>query len=246
MSSLPQNLQPMSFWRSLRFFGLLSAFFAVMYWRVVPLLDEMLGNPLFVTFLFGFGFPCLVLLFLCFHFYRRETGSPARTTFKQRFRLEPLSGNGWLSTLGLSIIVLASNWLLEPTASWMQLYLPSPPKAWVLMQQPDPFYFMEVRFSWWVAAGFLVLSVLRAFAGELWWRGYILPRQEISFGKRAWIIHGILYTLFFVFMPWELIRILPACLAIPFVAQKMKNTWPGIIAQLVTDLPVLWAIVSHL
>jgi len=27
---------------------------------------------------------------------------------------------------------------------------------------------------------------------ELWWRGYILPRQELAFGRWTWIIHGLL------------------------------------------------------
>lgn len=236
----------MSFWRSLWFFGLPSAFFAFMFWKVIPLLDMMLGNPLFITFLFGFGFPCLVLLFLSMRFYRKESASPERITLRQRFRLEPLSGKAWLWTLGLGILVVGSYRVLEPTSSWMQQYLPSAPKTWVLMQEPDPLYFMGVRFSWLVAAGFLALSILRAFSVEFWWRGYVLPRQEISFGNRAWIIHGILYALFFLFMPWEIIRLFPACIAIPFVAQKLKNTWPGIIAQLAADLPVLLGIISRL
>jgi membrane protease YdiL (CAAX protease family) len=66
---------------------------------------------------------------------------------------------------------------------------------------------------------------------ELLWRGYILPRQELAFGKKAWLIHGLLWTMLHSFKWWEMIGLLPVCLLISFVAQKSKSIWPGFIVH---------------
>jgi len=44
-------------------------------------------------------------------------------------------------------------------------------------------------------------------------------------------MHGLLWTSFHLFAPWNLLTILPGCLALSYVAQKLKNTWPAIIAH---------------
>jgi hypothetical protein len=236
----------MSIEKSLWFFGIPCALFAFLFWRILPFLDMMSGNVLFVTFLIGFGGPYLFLLLFSLRFYGKEKKGSSGLTLKKRFRLEALTGISWLWTLGLCVFVYLSCRLFAPTTEWIRSYLPSPPKYWVLLQEQDSLYFMEARYSWWVFAGYIGFSILRAFGTEFWWRGYILPRQELSFGKKAWFIHGILYTMFFVFMPWDLLRVFPSCLAIPFVAQMLKNTWPGVIAQMVVELPVLFGIISRM
>jgi hypothetical protein len=105
---------------------------------------------------------------------------------------------------------------------------------------------MEEKYSWRIFLGYLVFSLAKSFGTEFWFRGYILPRQESASGTTAWLLHGILYTLFFLFMPWYVIAFALPCFALPFVAQKLKNTWPGIIAQFVSDVPLLFMIASRI
>ena len=89
--------------------------------------------------------------------------------------------------------------------------------------------------QWWIVFGYLGGLFFNIFGEEFWWRGYILPRQEVVMGKYTWFIHGILWTLFHVFWKWNLIMLLPVCLSISFVASKLKNTWPAIIAHFVLN-----------
>jgi membrane protease YdiL (CAAX protease family) len=43
---------------------------------------------------------------------------------------------------------------------------------------------------------------------ELWWRGFILPRQEPVFGRRTWVLQGVLHGFFhFSFGPGVLFLI---------------------------------------
>jgi membrane protease YdiL (CAAX protease family) len=67
------------------------------------------------------------------------------------------------------------------------------------------------------------------------WRGYILPRQEKTYGKWAWLVNGLLWAyLFHFFVPWNFLSFWPSMLITPFIAQRTKNTW---VALLVHGMP---------
>ena len=70
---------------------------------------------------------------------------------------------------------------------------------------------------------------------ELWWRGYILPRQERQHGRYTWAIHGVLWAFFHAFKWWAVPFMLFTTWIIPFIAQRTGSTTPGIIIHLVTN-----------
>lgn len=87
--------------------------------------------------------------------------------------------------------------------------------------------------------GLVVLFGMQLFfniAGEeLWWRGYVLPRQELAFGHRAWIVHGLLWWCFHVFKWWDLVTVLPLTLILSYAAQRTRNNWIPTIAHLLAN-----------
>lgn len=89
-----------------------------------------------------------------------------------------------------------------------------------------------IQGAWAVAALYLVMLFFNIAGEELWWRGVILPRQELVHGRYTWIVHGLLWTLFHIFKWWDLIGLLPVCLITAYSAQRLKNNWPGTIAHL--------------
>ena len=65
---------------------------------------------------------------------------------------------------------------------------------------------------------------------EVLWRGYALPRMEKHFGKWGWLVNGLLWNLaIHFFFRWSLITLIPVSLAVPYLSQKYKSLWPGII-----------------
>jgi membrane protease YdiL (CAAX protease family) len=60
----------------------------------------------------------------------------------------------------------------------------------------------------------------------------------------AWLVHGILWTIWHVFWKWNLLMILPVALAVPFVVQKTRNTWAGIIAHGILNAVPLGIIIA--
>jgi membrane protease YdiL (CAAX protease family) len=101
--------------------------------------------------------------------------------------------------------------------------------------------------QWWLAVYYILVLVFGNIAGEeLWWRGYLLPRQEAASGSMAWLSNGLLWVAFHLFFQataWDMIRMMPTCCALAFVAQSRKNTWPGVVAHSVANSGFLIQIV---
>jgi len=72
--------------------------------------------------------------------------------------------------------------------------------------------------------------ILNILGEEFLWRGVMLPRQEIAFGKHAWVIHGFGWGLFHIAFGWPLlITLIPLIFIQSFIVQRTKNSWIGVI-----------------
>lgn len=59
---------------------------------------------------------------------------------------------------------------------------------------------------------------------ELLWRGYLFPRQELTHGKHTWVVHGLLWTGFHMFAPYNALMVLPGALFMSYIVQRYRNT----------------------
>ncbi|HKZ70997.1 MAG TPA: CPBP family intramembrane glutamic endopeptidase, partial [Anaerolineales bacterium] len=144
--------------------------------------------------------------------------------------------------LGFTALWLSS--FFAPPAYWPAELKPAAPAANASAALPTELMGMPLADNWWILAVLLGSLVIATLGEEFWWRGYILPRQELVHGKRTWIVHGLMWAAFHLFAPWNLIAILPGCLALSYVAQRLKNTWPAVIAHgLANGLLVLIVVV---
>jgi membrane protease YdiL (CAAX protease family) len=83
---------------------------------------------------------------------------------------------------------------------------------------------------YWLLLIWLPYWILNILGEEFLWRGVMLPRQEIAFGKHAWLIHGFGWSLFHVAFGWQLlITLIPLIFIQSYVVQKTKNSWIGVI-----------------
>jgi membrane protease YdiL (CAAX protease family) len=139
--------------------------------------------------------------------------------FASRYRLSRMDGRAWLWTTGgllvMGVLSLAANLLLP--ALWRALRF-TPPEAYI--EGAPALWFTLVNL------GFNILGE------ELWWRGFILPRQELVHGRWTWLVHGVLWAWFHAFKWWVVPAMMITCLVIPFVALRTRNTWPGIFIHL--------------
>ena len=102
--------------------------------------------------------------------------------------------------------------------------------------------------QWWIAFYYLLVLLVGNIAGEeLWWRGYLLPRQEAASGRVPWLYHGLFWAAFHLFFQataWDMIRMMPTCCALAFVAQSRENIWPAVVAHSVANSGFLIQIVQ--
>jgi hypothetical protein len=62
------------------------------------------------------------------------------------------------------------------------------------------------------------------------------------------MLHGVLWNLFHTpFYPWQILALLPVCLAIAWVCQRTQSTLPGLVIHgVVNGLPALLAVMMAL
>jgi len=107
---------------------------------------------------------------------------------------------------------------------------------------------LPLQGAWWIPVYYAVVMLVCNIGGEeLWWRGYVLPKQELAFGRTAWFVHGISWSIFHLFMQptlWDTVRMAITGVALSFVAQRTKSTWPGIVGHSFGNLPFFLSLVK--
>lgn len=84
--------------------------------------------------------------------------------------------------------------------------------------------------KYWILLIWLPYWILNILGEEFIWRGVMLPRQELAFGKYTWLIHGFGWGLFHIAFGWHLlITLIPILFIQSYVVQKTKNSWNGAI-----------------
>jgi membrane protease YdiL (CAAX protease family) len=230
----------MPIWQALLYFGLPALLFRLFLYNGTPALIG-LGLPPFEAHVVGFTVPSAILLALALGFYRRDGYPLSWGAFTARLRLFAMTGRDWLWALGGLVVTFLSIGALSFTSLVLLAAIPAlaPPDFFPPWLRPGTgfdaalfarFVGAPLEGNWRVAVLFVALLFFNVLGEELWWRGYILPRQERAHGGWAWAIHGVLWLLWHVaFYPWQVFALLPICLAIPYIAQRRQNTWPAIV-----------------
>jgi membrane protease YdiL (CAAX protease family) len=239
-NNAPARIKPMSFWKALLFFGLPALLFRIFLYTGIPMLID-LGLKPFEAYVVSFTLPAAILFALAFGFYKRDGFPVTWQEIKIRFRLLPMTGKDWLWGIGGFIVTFLSIGAVGGTAQMLIKAFPTiaPPQFFPPWLTPglnfDTALFSDyigapLKNNWGVAFLFIVMLFFNIAGEELWWRGYILPRQEQVHGRWTWLIQGLLWLFWHVaFYPWQIFALLPICLALPYIAQRRKNTWVALI-----------------
>ncbi len=232
--------KPMPFWMSLIFFGIPASIIGIGFYWGIPLLARM-GIPFFWSYNLFMGIPAMLMFVAAFVAFRLEGNPFTWEGIGSRLRLKSIKGKEWWWTAGLFIVFgigpfvlkFANRWLASTLLFTPPNFLPAllDPRVDTAIALNNDFWGVPLHGNWPVFWVQLLVLFFNIFGEELWWRGYVLPRQELAHGKWAWALHGILWLLFHVHQRWNWIGMLPGALLIPFVASKLKNTTPAIIAH---------------
>jgi membrane protease YdiL (CAAX protease family) len=140
----------------------------------------------------------------------------------EHLRVRRLSARDWRVAglaLALTFAAMAALQLANATV-WPQLP-PHPPFMAVKALEPTQYYL----FALWLP--FFAVNIV---GEELWWRGFIQPRQEPVFGASTWVIQGLLHGAFhFSFGLGVMFILWPVLFSIPWAVQRTRNTSVGML-----------------
>jgi len=247
----PDSLKPIPFWQAFLLFAIPGAIVYLNIYLAVPYLVRA-GVPLILCFPPLLMSP--VLLPASLLLFKREGNQWSWATLRERFRLHPITGTQWLWVIGTLLVIQLSDGLfgfigLDGLARWLAgipLFKPPPylpslidPRV-ELALLPSEFLGAPLRGNWWIPLWWVGLLLLSNLGEELMWRGYILPRQELSLGKWAWVANGLLWNfLLHAVLKWQYLGMLPGMLLTPWLAQKLKNTWASFLVHFVGNLLIV-------
>ncbi|MBW8888802.1 MAG: CPBP family intramembrane metalloprotease [Fibrobacteres bacterium] len=85
---------------------------------------------------------------------------------------------------------------------------------------------------YWILGAWLPFFILNILGEEFIWRAFMLPKQEAAFGRNAWLVNGCLWCLFHAAFPWQvLVTLIPITLILPYIVQRRRSTWGGVIIR---------------
>jgi membrane protease YdiL (CAAX protease family) len=247
-NNLDQRLKPMPLWLSFILFGVPGA---IIYWAMyegVPLLVQN-GLPLVVAFAL-LSLPGVGLLVASLVAYRLDGYSWNWAEFKERFRFHAIKGKDWLWVIGIFLISTLSDEGLQVIGKRLATmpffappdYLPALFNPLKEVQFPlTEFLGAPIKGNWGILALWIPLNLFSMVGEEFMWRGYILPRQELTHGKWAWAVNGLMWAfLIHACMKWHYIGMLPSMLLTPWLAQKLKNTSASAMVHIGGNAILFW------
>jgi membrane protease YdiL (CAAX protease family) len=226
---------------SLLFFGFPAVALLVGFHGVMPVLMAAGWLP-FYAFCVGIGGPLAGMLLASLVAYRMEGNPLSWAALRIRFRLGRMDGKSWLWVGGTLLLMLLGFVLLSQGEQLLidRGLMPLPARLPAFLDPRNPVSsrvafdeaFGGLKGNWLALGAFGVLLLINIIGEEFWWRGYVLPRQELVHGPRTWGVHGVLWAAFHVFKWWDIIALLPVTLALSYMVCRLKNTTPGILVHL--------------
>ena len=228
----PGIIKPMKFGHSILLFLIPGLYGVFAFYVLFPFLIH-LGMP--EEFAYGTQMLSVFLLLLIATVIglRKDGWSLSWATARDRLRIKSMDSTAWKWTLVFLFLNLLLGYLLNLLGLFVFEKLDFlPPDANIPLTNIP----------------FLVLVLfMNIIAEELWWRGYILPRQELTHDKYAFLVNGVLWSLFHMFKWWAVPLMLFRNWMEPFVVQRTKNTTPAIIMHSISNgISVLLSIIALL
>jgi len=189
----------------------------------IPYLSTITGQETILFWFIVAGLGIFTPLILTGIFLLKFEGYKlSKSTITERLRFKKLTKQDVLWSVGGLILVMAiSGGLMKLIELVVGRIDTSPPFMAFEPLSQGRYWLLAVWGPYWI---------LNILGEEFLWRGVMMPRQEVVFGKNTWIIHGIGWGLFHIAFGWQLlITLIPLIFIQSYIVQKTKNSWVGVI-----------------
>jgi membrane protease YdiL (CAAX protease family) len=228
------------------------------FYGLMPVLVSA-GVLLYYAYALGLGLPLVLLLVLSLVWLRLEGRPLTWATVRERFRLKAMDGRQWLWALAVAAVANLVGFPLLKQLGQILIergWMPVPADLPALVSPlslTDPMVAYDAAVggllgNWPLVAFMAVLLVFNILGEEFWWRGVVLPRQELAFAGWTWVVHGLMWAAFHGYKWWDVLALVPNSLGLAFVCTRFKSTTPGIVIHTITNgvalLPVIAAVLG--
>jgi membrane protease YdiL (CAAX protease family) len=231
----PLRIKPLGWAPSLGIFTVTAGMIYATHYIFAPWFKQATGEPYLAGYLIGWIGNMGIVFTLSLVAYRLEGRPFAWRAFSARYRLDRMPREDWLWALALILAVVLSSILFAFTSRWLiaiPFLAPHPafPPDYVSGRVvPGTLFEMPLRGEWWLIPVYFAGWFLNIAGEELWYRGWMLPRQEAAFGRGAFLVNGLMFTFQHFLYPWNFLVLLPGVLFVVWVVQRRRNTWLTII-----------------
>jgi membrane protease YdiL (CAAX protease family) len=216
-------MKPMNLRLSLIYFGIPTLLMFITTHYYIPAFHASTETPPIIAWYTGGLFLLFLPLFIAsLILYKKEKKEASTGSFKERFWLQRPDKKviGW-ALLGVILSFIFTYFFMEIGKLISTDFTPQP--AFMNM---EPLKKGEL----WLLAAWIPMYIFNILGEAFYWRGYIFPRQYLSFGKYTWLVHGSLWWLFHIPMGLNLLfTLIPIIFITAWIVQKTKSTWADII-----------------
>jgi len=247
------NIKPLPLGKTIVYCLIPALILYTTHYYLIPWYVAFSGVPYFIGYLAGYVSTMGLFFLAALVAYRKEGHPLDWGGIKTRFRLSRMRWLDWVWTAVIIVFVLVTYFGLGFTGDWVKgVPFLMPRETWPAEFGPggvnnfnnDVFMGMPLKGQWWVVLVYFIGWFFNIFGEEFWFRGYILPRQELAFGGAAWVVNGLMFTINHLWQPWIMIAILPSVLLMVYVVQRRKNTWISIIQHGFVNISLLFVLIG--
>lgn len=217
------QLKELGFIRSFAIYIPAAVLMFVLTMYLIPYLSEVTGQEtiLFWFIVAGLGiFTPLIITWILI--LKAEGFTLSKSTWLERLRFRKITGKDLLwSLVGLILVGIISGIVMKGLEVLIGEFDHSP--AFMTFEPLS-------KGRYWLLLIWLPYWILNIMGEEFLWRGVMLPRQEVAFGKYTWLVHGFGWGIFHTAFGWQLlITLLPLIFIQSYIVQKTKNSWVGVL-----------------
>lgn len=228
--------KPISLFKSFMIFFLAGLLFYIVIKILVPAISFATGQTEYIVWMFTGSFVLFLPLFVTTLCLLKKDGCKMDPReLAKALNLKPLHKKdiayiavGMILATVLCGIIIAAMMLCSKSFTIQSLSNVSPIKV-------SPLHGGQLWFTLFLPVFFFFNYV----GEETLWRGYILPRQMISwYGKYAVILNALFHCVFHFVFGWKpLLMMFPMMVLMPYVVSKTKNTWTSVIIHFLIGAP---------